>query len=666
MRRSVAGVWAAILVAVTVFDPTAALSDGGTPVHRIAVDLNPATGAITIEDTIRLTEGGSTTFRLAPWLEIETVSRDEKPIDHERRNGHLVLNIPDTGDREIHFRLKGRIPPLTAKPGGGQALAVSGDAGTYLPANAAWFPLTRHHTVRYRLDVSTPAPYRARATGRLTEETESGDHHRSVFVSEDASEPPSLFAGAYHVKEELAAGIRIRTYLHPEVAGLADVYLERSRLYLDKFSKAIGAYPYADFSLVASPLPVGLGFPGIAYVGRRVLPLPFMRGRSLAHEIAHNWWGNAVGVEYESGNWAEGLTTFMADYGLALDAGPAEARLMRTEWLRDYAALPRSRDTAITAFVSKRHDAAQVIGYNKAAYVFHMLSREIGGDAFSRGIRVFWRSNEGRRASWADIQQAFEKSAKRDLDWFFGQWLTRPGAPQLQLHQVEKHRQDGAYVIRFDIEQPPPAYRLTLPIAADLATGWIVKDVVLDRPRKSFELTFEGNPRSLTVDPDFHVFRRLAPEESPPVLRDILLAPDAAVRIESDNHAFAAAAARLAERLLDVRRKPGSLTGQDTDSKPLLVIGETRRLSAYLETLGAAAIETAPLAGGTARAWTFRRPEGTPVLVVSADDTNALLAVMRPLPHYKRRSFIIFDGPKAIDKGTWPMDDGPLVHRFPG
>jgi len=664
VRLSVAGSFAAVLVAVTLANPPVAFGDDGASFHKITVDLNPATGSMTVEDTIRLNEGGLMEFRLAPWLDVETVSREDRPIDYDRRNGHLAVNVPKSGNREIRFRLKGRIPHRNGGSGGGFAMAVSGDAGTYLPGNAAWFPLTGHDGSRFRLDVSTPAPYRTRSTGRLIEETVSNGVHRSVFESEDPSEAPSLFAGPYRVKEEEAGGIRVRTYLHPEIAGLADVYLERSHLYLDMFSKAIGAYPYADFSLVSSPLPVGLGFPGIAYVGRRVLPLPFMRGRSLAHEVAHNWWGNAVGIDYGSGNWAEGLTTFMADYGLALEAGPAEARLMRTEWLRDYAALPRSRDTAITAFVSKRHDAAQVIGYNKVAYVFHMLSREIGGDAFSRGIREFWRTNKGRRAAWSDIQQAFEKSTKQDLDWFFGQWLKRPGAPQLRLERVEKRRQEGRFVVRFEIEQTSPTYRLTLPVAADIATGRIVKEVVLDRQRKSFELTYDENPRTLTVDPDFHVFRRLAPEESPPVLRDILLAPDAVTHIESDDDAFVTAATGLAERLLDVDPKPDTVTDQDFTGKPLLVIGETHRLSAFLEGVGTSPQATTPAPGGTARAWTFRRQEGTPVLVVSAEDTIALKAVMRPLPHYKRRSYIVFDGPKAIDKGTWPMDDGPLVHRF--
>ena len=98
-----------------------------------------------------------------------------------------------------------------------------------------------------------------------------------------------------------------------------------------------------------------------------------MRGRSLAHEVLHNWWGNGVYIDYESGNWAEGLTTYMADYALAEERGPGEALDMRLGWLRDFAALPEDRDIAVTAFRSKRHDASQVVGYGKVAFIFHML-----------------------------------------------------------------------------------------------------------------------------------------------------------------------------------------------------------------------------------------------------------------------------------------------------
>jgi aminopeptidase N len=91
-------------------------------------------------------------------------------------------------------------------------------------------------------------------------------------------------------------------------------------------AEAIGAYPFSGFSVVASPLPTGFGMPTLTYLGAEVLKLPFIRATSLGHEILHNWWGNGVLVDYASGNWAEGLTTFMADYAYKERIGRRRAR----------------------------------------------------------------------------------------------------------------------------------------------------------------------------------------------------------------------------------------------------------------------------------------------------------------------------------------------------
>jgi len=60
--------------------------------------------------------------------------------------------------------------------------------------------------------------------------------------------------------------------------------------------------------------PTGFGFSSYTLLGSSVLRLPFILSTSLGHEIAHCWWGNGVYVDYESGNWSEGLTTYVSDY----------------------------------------------------------------------------------------------------------------------------------------------------------------------------------------------------------------------------------------------------------------------------------------------------------------------------------------------------------------
>ena len=57
---------------------------------------------------------------------------------------------------------------------------------------------------------------------------------------------------------------------------------------------------------------------------------------------------------------------------------------------------------------------------------------------------------------------------------------------------------------------------------------------------------------------------------------------------------------------------------------------------------------------GTAHAWTIVRKDGVTLAIVSAQDTASLEALLRPLPHYGRQSYVVFDGARAIERGTWP------------
>jgi hypothetical protein len=96
-----------------------------------------------------------------------------------------------------------------------------------------------------------------------------------------------------------------------------------------------------------------------------------------------------------------------------------------------------------------------------------------------------------------------------------------------------------------------------------------------------------------------------------------------------------------------------------------LVIGLTPAIPAALAGAGLSATPT-PLAGrGTARAWTTRRVGGGgAALVVEADTVEALRALSRPLPHYRRDSFLVFESDKVIDRGTWPAGESPLRARL--
>jgi len=633
--------------------------------HAIEARLDPASGALAVTDRLTLRERTRLDFRLADWIAVEQLRVDGRELPARQRGGIWQVPLPDAGAHEVELKLRGVVPRLPPPEQRDRVQsAVSGPEGSYLPSSAGWYAVTSDDWIAYRLSVEVPAPYRAVATGRLVEEGVGEAVRRAVFEANHPAEPPSLFAGPYTVQERSDAGVRIRTYLHSDLVDLAAEYLRASGHYLARYDQEIGPYPFADFEIVSSPLPVGLGFPNLTYIGRTVLPLPFMRRRSLAHEVLHNWWGNGVAIDYATGNWAEGLTTYMADYALAEGEGAERAQEMRLAWLRDFAALPAERDVAVTAFTSKRHDASQVVGYDKVAFIFHMLRAELGDAVFAEGLRVFWREQRFKIAGWAQLREAFGSVTDRDLDGFFDQWLTQSGAPQLSLGGVQVSEQGAGVRIVMIVHQRPPIYRLSVPVVIDTADGALQHRSVVAGKDSLIELTVPTAVYAVHLDPGYDLFRRLLPGETPPILRDVTLSPDALTFVVTQSAAANRSARQLAEDLLDTSPRFATTASAVPASVPLLIVGLMADVNAFLSRADLAGIPDALAGRGTARVWTARRSGSAPLLVVAADDLDALEALRRPLPHYGGKSYLVFEGSRALETGLWPVTDSPLSRRI--
>ena len=628
------------------------------PRHVADIFLGVGDRRIRIRDSVEIEGRDRYRFYLAPWLEIEALSLDGSPVEAQIDGQEYRVQLGDSGDHRLVFELAGKLPLRESE--GYELSASSADDGDYLPSHDAWLPHVPGESMRFLLRASVPDSRRIVSTGKLIEESVDSGLYRATFEQRQAAEAPSLFAGPYRISERIDGELRLRTYFHPELEEFAGVYLDSALAYLRRFETEIGDYPYSDFHIVSAPLPVGLGYPNLTYVGRRVIPLPFMRGRSLAHEVLHNWWGNAVAIDYSNGNWAEGLSTYMADYGLERDRGADAARAMRERWLRDYAALPDERDRPLTEFRSKQHDAAQVIGYNKAAFVFHMLEQEIGSQAFDEGIRIFWRRHRFSNAGWSGLQAAFEQSAGRGLGWFFSQWITRAGAPRLSIGAHSVMRTDTGYLTRIEILQPVQDYRFPLPVLLETENGSERQAIHVEETRTSLEWMTPARPLFVQLDPGSDLFRRLQAAETPPILRDITLDSNAVTAIDAGNSEFADIARELAARLMDAGTRL-----LDTDSAfaaggPLLLLAESSRLQDLLNRLGLALPAELPRESHAAAAWTASLANGRPVLVVSADDADQLRALLRPLPHYGAQSYVLFDSGRAVARGVWPLRRGQL------
>jgi aminopeptidase N len=650
-----------------------ALSAAPLPHLDLRVELDPATRRVS--GVAQFDAPAELRLRLHRSLAVRSVTLEgvSVPVRPPFASGETqIWTAPLSRRGTVTVSYDGILPPLDPALDHRRVLRVAAPMaapeGTFLPAGSYWHPRPpMPHS--YRLTVTLPAGQRGIAPGDLLEETlpvADAPHHRAVFELRQPAEGVDLMAGPYLVDERIVARpggvpLRLRTYFPEGLRHLAGPYLDDSARYIALYERWIGDYPYASFSVVASPLPTGLGMPALTYIGADVLKLPFIRATSLGHEVLHNWWGNGVYPDYASGNWSEGLTTFMADYTYREHESEAAAREMRLSWMRDMAAVPREARMPLYQFRSRAHGAQAAVGYGKAAMVFFMLRDLIGADAYDRGIRLFWEQHRFRTASWQDLQRAFETSAGRSLAPFFEQWLRRTDAPMLAVSEALGTGGEGRYQLALTIRQEAPPYALRVPVTILAGGRHAVHWIAVEQIENRTTLDLDGKPEAVQLDPDLRVWRNLQAEELPPILRLWTVARAPEYTVVSPDARVQKAASALARRLFEAepRRAPQPALG---GSDPLLIIGLHADVDALLARLGLPP-RPAELAGpATAYAWTVRTtPQGArPVAVVSAADLAALEALHRPLPHYGRQSYLAFDGSRAVTRGVWPVST-PVV-----
>lgn len=637
--------------------------------HDLRLRLEPASQELNAEDRVSFNAQGTVRFALGAMLTLTRLVVDGKefplpPRETSQGSALWEIELAGSGTRhtvEIHYH--GRLEALDTRLDHREVLgfipAMADSQGSYLPSSwyrPSWYPSFDATAFTYTLDLDLPETQRGLTPGRLVKEELSGGRYRARFEFTRPAEGIDLLAGPYQIKETRHNGLRLRTYFHPEISSLADDYLHSISAYLDRYQNALGPYPYSEFSIVSSPLPTGFGMPTLTYLGINVLRLPFIRTTSLGHEILHNWWGNGVYMDLDHGNWAEGLTTFMADYAYKEQEGPDAARAMRLQWLRDFASIPPGQDQPLRQFTSRSHNTSEIVGYHKSAYIFLMLRDWIGKPAFDRALRNFWKEKQFQTASWKDLQRAFETSSGKNLDAFFEQWVARAGAPQLSAGNLKlESKPGGAYLASFTLTQPAPAYALRVPVTLKTQAGSVERQVELNNTQQSYSVELDAQPLTLRIDPDLRLFRRISEAELPPLLRQVMTDPATLTVIAGQGPTLRTIAAELAGKLLDSPPQIAELRNPLTTA-PLLMIGTHDETAALLQKHQLPAVPQQLTDEGSARVWAAKQSTGKIIVVISAVDAEALQALIRPLPHYGKESYLVFENSKAIERGVWPAE----------
>lgn len=441
----------------------------------------------------------------------------------------LIISVPaDLSRVELTIYFDAAILPIqsaqkrTERGVSFSGISVMGELGAFFPASSFWFPRRASPFAFYDIVVSLPLGFEAVMEGELLERKHSESRSLLHYKTNTPNDGINLVAARFVVKSERYKGIDIYTYFFSDDEKLSRTYIEKTKYYIDLYDGIFPPYPYKKFAIVENFLPTGFGMPSFTLLGSAVLRLPFIPDTALGHEFAHNWWGNGVFIDASSGNWAEALTAYTADHLFRDRVAEKEAAAYRMRALNNYANYARESTRPVSSFKYGTSTEARALGYSKAMMIFHMLRGLVGDELFYSSLEKFYLDNAFTRASWEDIRLAFEEVSKRELGWFFDEWLLRAGGPRLSIEKPAITTSSKGFSLTLVINQEPPVYRLKVPVLIETSSGVEHREVLINKSTQEFKFDLDERPVSIEVDPENDIFRLLSASEVPPSLASIL------------------------------------------------------------------------------------------------------------------------------------------------
>ncbi len=524
-----------------------------------------------------------------------------------------------------------------------------GEKGIYL--SDGWYPAVQGQS-RYRLTAAVPAGFEAVSEAdEITARDLPGEGREFSFSFAHPVSGITLVAAPYKVEKEVSGNIQIYTYFLPEDAGLAAGYREHTKRYLSLYEGLLGAYPFKRFSVVENILPTGYSLPTFTLLGREVVRLPFIVETSLGHEVLHQWFGNLVYISSQGGNWAEGITTYLADhrYEEEKDRGP-DYRKQALISLESY--VKADNDFPLTAFAGRTDWASKAIGYGKTAMVFHLLRRLVGDDLFYASLKTFVGQYRFTPASWDDIRTVFNKVTGKDLGWFFRQWIEGKGVPGIVLKNASVQYRGAKATVSFDIVQQDKQCRMQVPVLLRLRDGEVRKTFEIEKEQTTLSIETEGLPVELIIDDQYDMLRQLVNQEFPPVVSRLLGDPKKTFVVPSGKEGDYAGISAYLRGEGYAEKKEKDVTFEDMRDSSLVMIEGTALQLRFFAKAGPAtgdfsiSIRENPFGG-----------KGV-VALISVRSPENLASFLQRITHYGKYSVLSFEGGRNTLKSVAESQKG--------
>jgi hypothetical protein len=379
----------------------------------------------------------------------------------------------------------------------------------------AWYPrnVSDDHA-RYRARFSVPQGFTTVAGGRLLRSGPEGDRATSEYVLDEPGKYLTAIVGRLVTAGTLAGPPTLAAWTTRRLRSDATATLAAAQEIVTFFAQEFGPCPYSFINLVFTEnlTPGGHSPPGLVLVQKRPVlaqhplqadPANFsdIPGFFLAHEIAHQWWGQGVAPKNYRERWlAEGAAQYAAALWVRKSRGEVVFRgvLKRFgDWtLRNAQAGPIDLSYRV-GHLRGDPQAYRAIVYDKGAYVLHMLRALVGDEPFRAAQTDFQARYRFTKAGTDEFRAALEKASGRDLGAYFAEWVRGTSVAELRLTH---HTETAGSAFRTTVRIQASGLPGPIPVLVSLTTLHAKTEQQVTLGREGGVFTLESAERAVRVE----------------------------------------------------------------------------------------------------------------------------------------------------------------------
>ena len=458
-------------------------------------------------------------------LTVDRVILNSKLLEFTHKDGVLLVALPEDAKT-------GAVVPLTVeyhgKPKDGLTLTKDKDGnpaavGDNWPDRVHhWIPTLDHPSAKAPItfNITVPANQEVVANGKLEKVETIATGQRTWTYTEGVPIPPYcmiIAVGQFAKVEPVERAVTPLSYYVPlSERDLALKGFSPGGPVVDYFTNTVAPYPYEKLALIVGATRFGGMENSSAIVftsnlfSRATAPaigmsrkfgVPSNNLNVIAHEIAHQWFGDSVTESTWSDLWlSEGFATYFAALFVQRFEGEDAFRASMNN--ASLAVFAYEKKKLVPIFDRETENLMELLNannYQKGAWVLHMLRSQLGDDTFFRGIRDYYTTHKNATASSEDLRAALEKASGKNLRSFFARWVYDSGHPQYELAWYWLGRRE----VRLVLTQRQPGNAFLDPLPVTITTAGGKRDIVLKPTGKLFieRVPLRQKPMSIEVDP---------------------------------------------------------------------------------------------------------------------------------------------------------------------